>query len=365
MIDPFKLEQYFAEFEFTAKHLLSSSDCEPLSLSDMLEMADEESLALWNHLKLAYTESHGLPLLRKEIATMYDEVSADQILVVTPEEGIYLTMQTLLHEGDEVVCTFPGYQSLYEIARSKKCRVKYWKPDEHHHFQINQLENLLSDTTRMLVINFPHNPTGAYPDRAEFDHIIELCEKTNILLFSDEMYRGLEYDGGEKLPSVADVYENSVTLSGLSKTYSLPGLRMGWLVIRDSGNYRTIADHKHYTTICPPAPSEILALIGLRNRNSIIQRNIQIIRKNILILTSFEADHPELIRWIPPRAGSVAFPELLLNKDIEKFCRCLVDKTGVMLLPCSVYDYPGRYFRLGLGRKDFESGWKVFTGFIT
>lgn len=364
MIKPFKLEQYFAEYEFSAKHLLSSSDCEPLSLSDMLEMADEESLGLWNRLKLAYTETPGLPLLRKEIAGLYDRVSADQIMVVTPEEGIYLTMQTILHEGDEVVCTFPGYQSLYEIARSKNCRVKFWQPDQNNHFQINQLESLLSDKTRMLVINFPHNPTGAYPDRSEFDQITNLCERLHIQLFSDEMYRGLEYTESDRLPSVADVYEHSITLSGMSKTYSLPGLRIGWLVIPNPENYQTLLDYKHYTTICPPAPSEILAVIGLRNKKTIIHNNLEMISRNCQLMENFENTHPDVIRWIPPKAGSTAFPELLLEKDVEKFCRCLVDKTGVMLLPGSVYDYPGRFFRMGLGRKDFETGLTVFAGFI-
>ena len=361
---PFKLEQYFSEFEFTAKYLLSSSDCEPLGLNEVLQMADEECLDLWNNLKLAYNETQGLPVLRKEIATLYKDIQDSQVMVVTPEEGIYLSMTTLLNKNDEVICTFPGYQSLYEIAESKVCHVKYWKPDRDNVFQTIDLENLLSDNTRMVVFNFPHNPTGAYPSQEDYNKIIQLCEERNILIFSDEMYRGLEYNSESKLPSIADVYSNSIVLSGMSKTYSLPGLRLGWLVIQDPDIYKKIEDYKHYTTICPPAPSEILALIAIRNKDLIIKNNLETIHKNIGLMEEFAEEFQDIIRWIPPKAGSIAFPELLLDKDIEKFCRCLVDKTGVMLLPGSVYDYPGRYFRIGLGRKGFGRGLEKFSRFL-
>lgn len=360
----FKLEQYFAEFEFTAKYLLSSSDCEPLGLSEVLQMADNKSLNLWDSLKLAYTESLGLPLLRKEIAKQYSGISAEQIIVLGPQEGIFLAMNTLLNSGDEVVVTFPGYQSLYEVAIDKKCSVEFWKPNADHQFNLDDLEQLLSHKTKLLVINFPHNPTGALISKNDFEKIVALCREMNIILFSDEMYRNLEYQQEHRLPSVAETYENSLTLCGMSKSYALPGLRLGWLVVHDPELLKAIQEMKDYTTICPPAPSEILALIALRNRQAIFDRNLSIIQKNISLMEEFTNNFSDIIRWIPPVAGSIAFPELLLDKDIEKFCRCLVEKTGVMLLPGSVYDYPGRYFRVGLGRKEMDRGLKMFREFL-
>jgi len=363
-ISNFKLERYFAEFEFSAKYLLSSSDCEPLELNEVLQMADDESLKLWNNLKLAYTESQGLPLLRDHIASMYEGIHPDQLIILGPQEGIFLTMSTLLESGDKVVTTFPGYQSLYEVANSKGCKVSYWKPDQNHEFSIQDLELLLGSDTKMLVINFPHNPSGAILNRMQFDKVIELCRKYDIILFSDEMYRYLEYDTEDRLPSVAEVYENSVTLCGMSKTFALPGLRLGWLIIHQADWLQSVQNYKDYTTICPPAPSEILALIGIKNKDQIIKRNLEIIKRNILLMEEFEVSHPDFIRWIPPKAGSIAFPELLLNKDIEQFCRCLIKKTGVMLLPSSVYDYPGSYFRIGLGRNGFDNGLAALDNFL-
>lgn len=360
----FKLERYFAEFEFSAKHLMCSSDCQALGLNELLEMADDESLELWNNLKLAYTESQGLPVLREQIASMYTGVDADQVLIAAPQECIFLAMNTILNTGDEVVVTFPGYQSLYEIANTKECNVSYWKPDQNHEFDVEKLEELVSPTTKLLVINFPHNPTGALLSREQFDRVIDLCKKYDIILFSDEMYRFMEYDINDRLPSASEVFDNSLTLCGMSKSFALPGLRLGWLIIKDTDRLLAIQSNKDYTTICPPAPPEILTLIGLRNKDRILKRNLGIIKENKALMEEFVELHHNEIRWIPPKAGSIAFPELLLGKEIEHFCRCVIKRTGVMLLPGSVYDYPGSFFRVGLGRTGFREGLKAFEAFL-
>ena len=129
-ISTFDLERYFAKYEFSARYLLSCSDCEPLLMSELLQMADRETRQLWENLKLGYTETYGHPLLRKTIAEIYQGTNPENVLGVVPEEGIFLVMNALLEPGDHVICTFPGYQSLYEIARSIGCKVSAWEPDE-------------------------------------------------------------------------------------------------------------------------------------------------------------------------------------------------------------------------------------------
>ena len=363
-IKPFILERYFSEFEFTARYLLSSSDCEPLQMKVLLAMADPEDRALWDNLTLAYTESLGLPELREEIAKMYHGVKAEQVMVTNPEEGIYITMQTLLNEGDEVVTTFPGYQSLYEIAISKGCNVKRWEPDNDNEFSIDDLESLLTGKTKMLVINFPHNPTGAHLSHKDLERLITIVEDREIFLFSDEMYRFLEYHEEERLSSVCERYKYSVTLCGMSKSFSLPGLRLGWLIVHDADIMLKLQTYKDYTTICPPGPSEILSLIALRNWQKIVAMNLEIIQRNIRLMQDFSDRNPHFIRWIPPKAGSIAFPEIFVRYEVEYFCRCLTRKTGAMLLPSSVYGYDMNRVRVGLGRKDFEQGLGVLEEFI-
>ena len=161
-IAPFQLERYFAKYEFSARYLLSSSDCEAVSMADLLAKADRDISLLWEELKLGYTESWGHPLLREAIAELYTDLEAKDVLVIVPEEGIFLSMHALLDPGDHVVCTYPGYQSLHEVARSIGCELSTWEPDEGRgwFFNIQDLGSLMREGTKLVVVNFPHNPTG-------------------------------------------------------------------------------------------------------------------------------------------------------------------------------------------------------------
>ena len=163
--------------------------------------------------------------------------------------------------------------------------------------------------TRLLVINFPHNPTGFLPTRAELDAIVAFARRHDLLLFSDEMYRMLEYRPQDRLPAVCDLYERGISLSGMSKALSLPGLRIGWLAAREPGLVGRWLEFKDYTTICSSAPSEVLALMALRARTAILDRNLEIVRGNLAAAGQFFARHPDRFTWRPPLAGSVAFPE--------------------------------------------------------
>lgn len=168
-IQPFKLERYFAEHEFSAPYLMCASDCEALSMDELLGIADEDSLKMWKDLRLGYTESQGSHVLREEISWLYEKIKPEEILILTPEEGIYIAMTTILKKGDHVVATFPGYQSLYEIADSLGCEVSKWMPKEEKGwaFEIDDLRDLVRDKTKLIVVNFPHNPTGATLTRAD------------------------------------------------------------------------------------------------------------------------------------------------------------------------------------------------------
>ena len=219
-IAPFDLERYFAKYEFTSQYLLSSSDCEPLSMSELLRMADPETGRLWEELKLGYTEYAGHTLLREMIADIYAGIGAEDVLVVVPEEGIFLLMHALLEPGDHVICAFPGYQSLYEVARSIGCTVSTWEPDEARGwlFDVGVLKEKMRPNTKLVVVNFPHNPTGYVPPKADFEAIVDLVREKGAYLLSDEMYRYLEIDEGVTLPGACEMYERAFSLFGLSKT---------------------------------------------------------------------------------------------------------------------------------------------------
>ena len=366
-LPPFELERYFARHEFSARYLLSSSDCEALSLKELLAMADNASLGLWDDLRFGYTESAGHPRLREAIAETYDGLAPEDTLVVTPEEGIFLSLQALLSPGDHVVCTFPGYQSLYAIPRAMGCRVTFWEPAEADtwRFDLDRLADLLRPDTRLVVVNFPHNPTGALLTPETFGDLIDLLDRRGISLFSDEMYRHLEFGSERTLPAACEVYDRAVSLAGLSKAYGLPGLRIGWLASRNREILTQTARLKDYTTICASAPSEILALMALARQEIILNRQRKRLHTNREVLEAFMADHTETFGWRKPAGGSVCFPAFRRPEGAAAFCERLVQEAGIMLLPSAPFQFGDRHVRIGFGREDLPEVLQRLADFLT
>jgi aspartate/methionine/tyrosine aminotransferase len=352
----FKLERYFGKYEFAVRYLLSPSDCESISVSELLALSDAEGRRLWDELRLGYTESPGHPALRAEIARLYDSITPEQIVVAAPEELILIAMHSLLRPGDHVLCAAPAYQSLYEVARALGCEVELvWLQagEREWRLEIDKLRGRIKTNTRLLIVNFPHNPTGHQLSHAEQAALVEMARAHGLYIFSDEMYRLLEHDPAATLPPLADVYERAVSLSGLSKTYGLPGLRLGWLASQASGLPERWLALKDYTTICNSAPSEILSVIALRAGEQLAARNRALVRANTQAAADFFARYPARLRWLAPKAGSTAFPRWLGAEPLERFCQRALDERGVMIVPGAMFDYPGPHFRVGLGRKIF------------
>ena len=364
-IEPFLLESYFARHEFSARYLLSSSDCEALGMSELLAMADGEAVRLWQELRLGYTESPGHPLLRETIAGTYGDPEPERVLVAVPEECIFLLMHSLLKPGDHMVCTFPGYQSLYAVARSIGCEVSTWEPEEGRgwRFDVEKLSELMRSNTRLIVVNFPHNPTGYIPPREEFEAIFDLARQRGIHLLSDEMYRLLEIEEGATLPAACALYERAVSLSGTSKVYGLPGLRIGWLASPDTELLQRVRELKDYTTICSSAPSEILAIIALRNREQIIRRQHQRVLRNVAQLESFFDQRQQAFRWNRPIGGSVCFPRMLVD-DTSAFCEELVESTGIMVVPSEQFQFGRHHIRIGFGRENLPEVLERFGEYV-
>lgn len=354
----FKLERYMAKHEFTAANLLCASDCEPFTLQELLSLADDDSLKRWKHLSLAYTDSAGLPELRQEIAKQYQHITPDDCLVAVPEEAIFLSMKAILNPGDHVIATYPSYQSLYENGRAIGCNMSYWMPSKGHEgqlsFQLEDLEQLFTSNTKLVVVNFPHNPTGFLPTQEAWQAFHSLCRQRGVRVFSDEMYRHLEHEPGLTLPSAADMAPDAVILGGMSKSMALPGIRIGWLATRDKALMHEVRGMKDFTTICASAPSEVLALMALRSHDKILRRNLDIIHHNLMVLDDFFARHADTFEWQRPHAGSIGFARLKADENVEAFCeRCVAD-AGVLLAPDSMFDLDGtagsNSFRVGFGR---------------
>ena len=355
-IADFALERYFARWEFAVRHLLCASDVEGYPLAELLALADDETRGLWEGLRLGYTESTGHPLLRREIAGLYERIDADEVLVFAgAEEAIFCLLNVLLGPGDHAVVTWPGYQSLYEVARAAGSDVTLHELREADGWalDVDRLRAALRPETRLVVVNAPHNPTGMLPTHAEWRALTDLCAEAGVHLLSDEVYRFLEFDPADRLVAGADALERGVSLGVMSKSFAMAGLRIGWLATRDRALLERVAAFKDYTTICSSAPSEILALIALRARETVLTRSRAIVEANLPLLDAFFAERPEAFHWVRPRAGSVAFPRLTLpGTTVDDFAAELVEAEGVLLLPGSRFGHPGNHFRVGFGRTD-------------
>lgn len=353
-ISDFKLERYFARHEFKAPYLLCCSDCESMSVNDLLALepgADEALQKLW----LGYTESSGDPELREAISTLYTRISPDRVLVhAGAEEAIFNFMNVVLEPDDHIIVHEPGYQSLSEVARSIGCRITPWiaDPAQNWRLDLDFLKDHLLPNTRVVVINCPHNPTGYLIRRNEFEDLIDLSRKHRFIIFSDEVYRYLEYDPETRLPALCDVDDRGVSLGVMSKSFGLAGLRIGWIASRNRDLLNRMAAFKDYTTICNSAPSEYLATVALWHKDPIIKRNLTIIKENLSRLHAFFSRHEDRFNWLYPQAGPIAFPGWSGAGTVEDFCRNLLEKTGVLLLPGTLYRGKFQHFRIGFGRKN-------------
>lgn len=353
LLSPFKLERYFARYEFNTEFLLCSSDCESISIADLLAL-EEGSAERFQNQWLGYTESLGSPTLRKEIAGMYTTTQPEDVLIFTgANEAIYLFMMAALRSDDHVIVHAPHYQALSEVAKGIGCDISLWYAREENGWalDLDELTRLLRPATKAIIVNLPHNPTGYLMPRADFDALNHLAQENNLLLFSDEVYRESEYDIKDRLPAAVDYGAHAVSLGVTSKTYGLAGLRIGWVATKNRDLYNKMTSLKDYTTICNSAPSEFLAEVAIRHRAQLANRNLEIIKHNLTIIDTLFTHHASLFAWNRPKAGSMGFPKLLQG-NVESFCDDLVKKAGVLLLPGSMYDETNNHFRLGLGRKN-------------
>ncbi len=354
----FELERYFARHEFDAPYLLSSSDMETMRMGELLALADEEGRGMWEDLALGYTESQGHPLLREEIAVLYETIPLEGVLVFSgAEEAIFALANVAVggRPGDRTAVVWPAYQSLHEVARSAGAEVDLLelRHEDGWAFDPDALGDLVVPDTRLVVLNFPHNPTGAQPGAEAFRRAVALAGDAGAAVLSDEVYRFLEHDPADRLPAAADLHEGAVSLGVMSKSFGLAGLRIGWLATRDLDLLRRVAAFKDYTTICNSAPSEVLALIALRAKEEVLGRNLGIVLDNLPLADAFFEKWRGTFEWARPRVGCIGFPRLLADVPAERFAAELVEEEGVMLLPGSVYGHPGNHFRLGFGRRNF------------
>jgi aspartate/methionine/tyrosine aminotransferase len=313
-----------------------------------------------------YTESPGAPALREVISGMYREIKPENVLVTAAtEEGIFVLYHALLSPRDHVIVETPCYESALEVARSTGAQISEWRRrfEDGWAHDLAALEKLIQPNTKIIYINTPHNPTGLLMSASTFQQVMKLAARRGIIVFCDEVYRELEHDPATRLPAACEVYERAVSLGSMSKTYGLPGLRLGWLVSKDAEILERCLEFKYYTTICSSAPSEFLAALALRHRDALVQRNREIVLRNLPLLEAFFRQHSNLFEWVKPNASPIGFVQYKGQRDVLSFCEDVAKNAGVLLLPGTVYDEP-RHIRFGFGRKNMPESLAQFSAYL-
>lgn len=366
-LETFKIEEYLEKWEFKAPYLLCSSDSESIYMHELLESTDNECKKLWHDLRLSYTQVKGLPLLRDEVSRQYPDFTGDNILMFAgAEEGIFCAMAALLTKKDHVITLVPCYQSLKSIPEGLGIQTTIIELKEKHHWDLDldAVKSAIKKNTKMIIINYPHNPTGAIISHEKQKQLIEIARKHNIYIFSDEVYRMGEIDMQDRLDPMASIYEKGISLGVMSKSFGMPALRIGWIAIQDTKILHEIEKIKYYTSIANSAPSELLALMALRKIDHVVDRNITITRKNLSILDRFFQNHKDTLSWVRPKGGCVGFPNLLLKTPIEKFAEKLIEKEGVLILPGTIFDNNHNHFRIGFGRNNMPESLERLERFL-
>ncbi len=361
----FELDHWFAVAEGRFDLSLSHSACEIQRVGDFL---DDDELKAFAELPLGYGPFDGLPELQEVVAGQYETIKAANVLTFNgPSEAIYTFMQATLDPGDQIVVQSPLFHTLHAIARQIGCQVKEWRPmDELScEFDVDDLDAICDPSTKAIIINFPHNPTGQMISEADLRRVVDIARANDSILFSDEVFRLLELPIYRTLPAVCDLYDKGVSISGMSKPYGLGGLRIGWMATKCGEVLQSVKEYRYYTAEMTNTPCQWLACRALERGKGLLARNIMMISANLKRLGDFVDRHGDILRLYYPKAGTMAVVEQRTGMTSTELCERVLDEERVFLVPGKPLGMSDRLLRLGLGRSDFEAGLERFDRFLT
>lgn len=366
---PIRHHSYIASLEAPVRYNLSDSCCEPLSLEELLAISGEKLPA---KLPLHYASIAGHPDLRKAIAKLYSPddpqttIDPGQITVFCgAQEALFAAFQALLEPSDEVIIPTPCYPSLLEMpsligAIPVPLPLKF---ERGWRFDIEDFEQRLTRKTKLIVINSPHNPTGAVASSKFSEQLLNLAKSKQIYLISDDVSIFSDFNKRGIMHRYLS-YDNAIAVGVLSKSFGLGGIRVGWAITLNAAIRQDMMTVKSYTSICPSVLDEQLARIAIDNAAAIMHRNNQIIRRNIEAFERFLAQTGSMFAWRKPRAGMMTLVKTALDAPLHDFAKSLARDTGVLILPGDLFEIEGDFFRLGLGRTEFPDVLQKFKAWL-
>ena len=368
-IKPFAVEEWMNAWEVGAKYNIADTCVDSISMNELFELTGEDKTEFLNRLcarRLSYGDIEGLPEFRKGVCGLYKTLNIENIVPTHGASGAnHHVFYSLISPGDRVVSIMPTYQQLYSIPESYGADVQILHLSKENNYlpDLEKLRRLVTPETKMICINNPNNPTGALMSEQMLREIVEIARSADAWILCDEVYRHLSQEDGW-CPSIVDLYEKGISVSSMSKVFSLAGLRLGWIATHDMSVVKSCLSHRDYNLVSCGVFDEMLAAAALKHRDKLLERSRKIVRENLQILDDWVSSEPH-VSYVKPKAGTTALVYYDLDIPSYEFCEEMYKKTGAFVTPGDCFEVP-HSMRIGYayGKQDLIDGLKAISEYI-
>lgn len=368
-IKPFAVEEWMNAWEVGAKYNIAETCVDSVSMNELFELTGEDKTEFLNRLcarRLSYGDIEGLPEFRKGVCGLYKTLNIENIVPTHGASGAnHHVFYSLISPGDRVVSIMPTYQQLYSIPESYGADVQILHLSKENNYlpDLAKLRRLVTPETKMICINNPNNPTGALMSEQLLREIVEIARSADAWILCDEVYRHLSQED-DWCPSIVDLYEKGISVSSMSKVFSLAGLRLGWIATHDMSVVKSCLSHRDYNLVSCGVFDEMLAAAALKHRDKLLERSRKIVRENLQILDDWVSSEPH-VSYVKPKAGTTALVYYDLDIPSYEFCEEMYKKTGAFVTPGDCFEVP-HSMRIGYayGKQDLIDGLKAISEYI-
>lgn len=368
-IKPFAVEEWMNAWEVGAKYNIAETCVDSISMNDLFELTGEDKTEFLNRLcarRLSYGDIEGLPEFRKGVCGLYKTLNIENIVPTHGASGAnHHVFYSLISPGDRVVSIMPTYQQLYSIPESYGADVQILHLSKENNYlpDLEKLRRLVTPKTKMICINNPNNPTGALMSEQMLREIVEIARSADAWILCDEVYRHLSQEDGW-CSSIVDLYEKGISVSSMSKVFSLAGLRLGWIATHDMSVVKSCLSHRDYNLVSCGVFDEMLAAAALKHSDKLLERSRKIVRENLQILDDWVSSEPH-VSYVKPKAGTTALVYYDLDIPSYEFCEEMYKKTGAFVTPGDCFEVP-HSMRIGYayGKQDLIDGLKAISEYI-
>lgn len=368
-IKSFAVEEWMNAWEVGAKYNIAETCVDSISMNELFELTGEDKTEFLNRLcarRLSYGDIEGLPEFRKGVCGLYKTLNIENIVPTHGASGAnHHVFYSLISPGDRVVSIMPTYQQLYSIPESYGADVQILHLSKENNYlpDLEKLRRLVTPETKMICINNPNNPTGALMSEQMLREIVEIARSADAWILCDEVYRHLSQEDGW-CPSIVDLYEKGISVSSMSKVFSLAGLRLGWIATHDMSVVKSCLSHRDYNLVSCGVFDEMLAAAALKHSDKLLERSRKIVRENLQILDDWVSSEPH-VSYVKPQAGTTALVYYDLDISSYEFCEEMYKKTGAFVTPGDCFEVP-HSMRIGYayGKQDLIDGLKAISEYI-